>query len=232
MASRTRGSGKPWRLASPPCDCGSMLSPFWTAPTRCDGYARVLSQSHHCAARGRLGGQDRHERWRWRRHGHSALDQRVRVHFSLVSVHGRALIMGYRLDTIGIAGFSHDFGSLSEHVSPVLKAFNDMHASEQSIGDAFILLFWTFFSRACLSTPRQRAMDALSNACSTLARELCDRVNADGPEEISVLGLLGELVCQPGSVIILTTRVQSRLSRESRTVFSRKSSLLRSGRRS
>jgi hypothetical protein len=142
------------------------------------------------------------------------------------------LIMGLRLDTIGIAGFSHDFGALSDHVSPVLKAFNDMHASEQSIGDAFIMLFWTFFSRACLSTPRQRAMDALSNACSTLARELCDRVNADGPEEISVLGLLGELVCQPGSVVILTTRVQSRLSRESRTVFSRKSSLLRSGRRS
>jgi hypothetical protein len=100
----------------------------------------------------------------------------------------------FSLDTVGLAGFSHDFGALAGEVSPVWKAFDDMSNYKMGIGDAIVLILWpvTTFIRH-LPTPRQKAINDLREACTVLAKALLDNTDVEEKHERSIMGLLGVL---------------------------------------
>ncbi|KAF8890488.1 cytochrome P450 [Infundibulicybe gibba] len=54
-------------------------------------------------------------------------------------------IIAFRVDSIGLAGFSHDFGALDGKRSPVVAAFDSFNYSKMSIGTACLLIIGPFF---------------------------------------------------------------------------------------
>jgi hypothetical protein len=97
----------------------------------------------------------------------------------------------FSLDTIGLAGFSHDFGALDGKTSEVASAFTDFQGAAPGLGDAFVFLFQIFFPRvAGFPTPRQRAIKKLGVACEQLAKDIIAKANVEEKGERSVMGLM------------------------------------------
>ncbi|KAJ8517386.1 hypothetical protein ONZ45_g5419 [Pleurotus djamor] len=98
------------------------------------------------------------------------------------------------LDSIGIAGFSHNFGSLEGKNSEVAIAFNSLGGGDPNVFSAFIFLLSPYFPfLATLPTKRNRYMRQLRQSLSTISDELLERTRkeaAGGVEEKSIIGLL------------------------------------------
>ncbi|KAF8838204.1 cytochrome P450 [Paxillus ammoniavirescens] len=102
------------------------------------------------------------------------------------------------LDTVGIAGFSHDFGSLDGKTTPVTDVFNSFGASQESALAAFLfLLSWTFpvltkppTSRTKLVQKLNQEMGEISNVLLTRTREEREARVMGDKEEKSIIGLL------------------------------------------
>ncbi|KIM68469.1 hypothetical protein SCLCIDRAFT_1209280 [Scleroderma citrinum Foug A] len=107
------------------------------------------------------------------------------------------------LDTIGLAAFSHDFGSLDGKPASVTKIFDSSGSfSERSkiIDDAdLILLMQVFPLLSYLPTPRNRLMQEMQEIMEDISNTMLERTKnekqkgaLDGKEEKPIIGVLIE----------------------------------------
>ncbi|KAJ7650922.1 cytochrome P450 [Roridomyces roridus] len=90
------------------------------------------------------------------------------------------------LDTIGLAGFSHDFGTLTGNISNIASIF-DAFGSQQSAWDIAILLLSLIVPAVDnLPTTRQTLFNQLTKEMQNLGREFMNNANTDK----SIMGLL------------------------------------------
>ncbi|KAJ6473158.1 cytochrome P450 [Mycena sanguinolenta] len=102
------------------------------------------------------------------------------------------------LDSIGIAGFSHDFRTLDGEYSAVAAAFDSFNFEEQSIISSLVFLLGTQFPfLAHLPTERNRIMGNLRRIMSGIADGLLEKTRrekkthvTDETADRSVIGLL------------------------------------------
>ncbi|TBU29145.1 cytochrome P450 [Dichomitus squalens] len=102
------------------------------------------------------------------------------------------------LDSIGIAGFSHDFGSLEGRPSAVAEVFDAMGHIKPSVVTAAALLFGNFLPFLWrLPTDTRRLQLKLNKAMEDIAIPLLENtrremkgLGAKGKEERSIIGLL------------------------------------------
>jgi hypothetical protein len=109
----------------------------------------------------------------------------------------------FSLDTMGLAGFSHDFGSLSGRKSDVSIAFDAIFAAQPGVADAVVFFLQIVFPLASnLHTRRQRAVDTLHEACGKLAKQVIEKARVEEKGERSIMGLMG-MSCHVAAVIRL-----------------------------
>ncbi|KAG2144211.1 cytochrome P450 [Suillus clintonianus] len=103
------------------------------------------------------------------------------------------------LDTIGIAGFSHDFGSLDGKRASVTEAFDTFGNNSQAsaLNQAFILLASVFLIITKIPTKRTMPFKKLSTTMEEISNELLVRSRrekdanmSERDEEKSIIGLL------------------------------------------
>ncbi|KAI9059020.1 cytochrome P450 [Trametes sanguinea] len=102
------------------------------------------------------------------------------------------------LDSIGIAGFSHDFGSLEGKYSSVADVFDKMGFIKPNIISAFTIIFGNFFPILWkIPTPMRRLQQQLNKAMEEIATVLLENTRREmkglgekGHEEKSIIGLL------------------------------------------
>ena len=106
-----------------------------------------------------------------------------------------------RLDSIGIGGFSHDFGSLNGNVSPVMTAFESFGSIKPSLSAMLSFLLGMVFPKLSIRMPnnRRKAIKSLVASTRGVAIELLDKatkekadVNANEIDK-SILGALREI---------------------------------------
>lgn len=98
------------------------------------------------------------------------------------------------LDVIGLAAFSHDFGSLRGETSQVMECLQALSRSPPSpVAMIVMLLSQAFPSLLRLPLPRNHLIAKLSDSTTLLARELLKKARDQGEEEKSALGVLGNL---------------------------------------
>jgi hypothetical protein len=99
-----------------------------------------------------------------------------------------------RLDSIGLAGFSHDFGTLKGQTSDVSELLESTsHSPISLIETAIMLLSPTLPFLAALPTMRAQMRREYKNACGKLARGLLlQTMQSEGSaaDQKSILGLL------------------------------------------
>ena len=102
-----------------------------------------------------------------------------------------------RMDTIGLAGFSHDFGALEGKHTSVSEAFDTIGARSIARNKGFLLLTQTFPFLLRLPTPRWKliqklnvAMEEISNVLLTRTQKELEMGVVKGKEERSIIGLL------------------------------------------
>jgi len=104
-----------------------------------------------------------------------------------------------RLDTIGLAGFSHNFGALEGKHATVTEVFDIFGASPRSSASnkGLMLLAQTFPFLIRLPTPRTNLLQKLNIAMEEISNELIARTQREmemgvigGKEERSIIGLL------------------------------------------
>ena len=124
-----------------------------------------------------------------------------------------------RLDTIGLAGFSHDFGALEGKHAPVTEIFDSFTSSSGSsalsIGLGLLAQVFPFLIR--IPTPRSKligklntAMEEISNTLLARTKQELDMGVVDGKEEKSVIGLLSTSSFSETRFMSLTYSKQSR----------------------
>ncbi|KAL4064491.1 cytochrome P450 [Scleroderma yunnanense] len=102
------------------------------------------------------------------------------------------------LDTIGLAGFSHDFGSLDGKPASVTKIFDAFSSSNRSaIHVGLFLLTQVFPVLSYVPTPRKRLMEEMQDIIENISKTLLERTRTekeqgvlDGKKEKSVIGVL------------------------------------------
>jgi hypothetical protein len=95
------------------------------------------------------------------------------------------------LDTIGLAGFGHDFRVLADEDSSVFNALKDMELAKKSSTDfAMFILHMRFGSVNPILTDRQKCMRRFRNVCGTLAKSLLEKMRQDKNER-SIIARLG-----------------------------------------
>ncbi|KAK7014458.1 hypothetical protein VNI00_019352 [Paramarasmius palmivorus] len=99
------------------------------------------------------------------------------------------------LDSIGIAGFSHDFGSLDGKPSAIVDAFESIGSSKPSpVGTVIFLLSFVFPFLNSLPTERSRMLMSLKRSMREIADVLLERSRQareeGGAEDKSIIGLL------------------------------------------
>ena len=102
------------------------------------------------------------------------------------------------LDSIGIAGFSHDFGSLEGKHSAVAEVFDAMGRLKPSPVTAIIILFSSIFpflrhlptETRKLQTKLNRAMEEIAVPLLENTRREMRGLGEKGNEEKSIIGLL------------------------------------------
>ncbi|KAG2101118.1 cytochrome P450 [Suillus discolor] len=102
------------------------------------------------------------------------------------------------LDTVGIAGFSHDFGSLDGKRVSVAEAFDTLGSNQPSAVDTAVFLLASVFP-VILKIPNKRqnlfkklgiTMEKISNELLIRSRREKDANMSQGGEENSLIGLL------------------------------------------
>ena len=105
----------------------------------------------------------------------------------------------FRLDTIGLAGFSHNFGALEGKHTSVTEIFDTFGASPRSsaVNKGLILLALVFPFLTRIPTRRVNllkkltvAMDEISNVLLARTRKELEVGVIGGKEERSIIGLL------------------------------------------
>ena len=104
------------------------------------------------------------------------------------------------LDSIGIAGFSHDFGSLEGRPSAVAEVFDAMGRLKPSPITAMAILFGNVLPFLWhLPTPMRRLQTKLNRSMEEIAVPLLENTRREmrglgekGKEEKSIIGLLSE----------------------------------------
>ncbi|KAH7913961.1 cytochrome P450 [Hygrophoropsis aurantiaca] len=102
------------------------------------------------------------------------------------------------LDTIGIAGFSHDFGSLDGKVTSVTEVFDSFGTAKPSpLNSLFFLLAPVFPWLIKLPTSRAKLVKKLNTTMGEISEELLSRTRkekeadaSDAKAENSIIGLL------------------------------------------
>jgi hypothetical protein len=105
-----------------------------------------------------------------------------------------------RLDSIGIGGFSHDFGSLDGKHSSVAAIFDTFSQTKQSfISQLIFLIAIVFPMLAGVPTSRNLLIRKLHSTMGEIADELLERTRAEKQAKVeenqgdkSVIGLLSE----------------------------------------
>ena len=103
-----------------------------------------------------------------------------------------------RLDTVGLAGFSHNFGSLEGKHASVTEVFDTFGASRSmAFNKCLLLLAQTFPFLMRLPTPRRKLIQKLCAAIEEISNVLLARTQKEleigavgGKEEKSIIGLL------------------------------------------
>uniref|UniRef100_A0A0W0G6N4 Cytochrome p450 n=1 Tax=Moniliophthora roreri TaxID=221103 RepID=A0A0W0G6N4_MONRR len=95
------------------------------------------------------------------------------------------------IDSVGIAGFSHDFGSLDGKTSAVVTAFESLGSSKRStIGTIKFLLSSVFPILNYIPTERSRMFTELRRSLIEIAGVLLERTRQAGVDDKSIIGLL------------------------------------------
>jgi len=106
-----------------------------------------------------------------------------------------------RLDSIGIGGFSHDFGSLTGKSSPIIAAFDSFGTVKPSFSIMLSFLVGVIFPQlsSWMPTSRKDSLKKLGNNTRGIAAELLYKaakekadVDVGGQVDKSILGALGE----------------------------------------
>ena len=105
-----------------------------------------------------------------------------------------------RLDSIGIGGFSHDFGTLSGKSSPVAAAIDSMASIKPSFIITLSFLLGTIFPGLSMRIPNKhmRALGSVGRETREIASELLDKATKEkaevgaGEVDKSIFGALGE----------------------------------------
>jgi hypothetical protein len=106
-----------------------------------------------------------------------------------------AHLPSHRLDSIGRAGFSYDFGSLAGKSSEIATAFDALASATLGIADGLIFALQpTFAWVSKFPTQRQRGIYRLKAAAKEIAKEVMRRTKEGKEDERSVLGLLSTLI--------------------------------------
>ena len=104
-----------------------------------------------------------------------------------------------RLDTIGLAGFSHNFGALQGKHAHITEVFDTFGASPRAtaLNTGLLLLAQAFPFLADIPTPRTRLIQKLNVAMEEISNVLLSRTQKElemgvvgGKEERSIIGLL------------------------------------------
>ena len=96
-----------------------------------------------------------------------------------------------RLDSIGIAGFSHDFGALDGKVSPVVTAFESLGSARPStVAKIKFLLSSVIPVLSYIPTERSRMFEELQRSMREIADVLLERSRKAVSDEKSIIGLL------------------------------------------
>jgi hypothetical protein len=119
----------------------------------------------------------------------------VQKHLPLLSPYQRKI----RLDSIGIAGFSHDFGTLRGKHSSVAALFDSFAKTEPNFLDAILFMLSTVIPvLQKIPTARNMILKKLHVKMSEIADELLERmrkekegqIGEENAEEKSIIGLL------------------------------------------
>jgi hypothetical protein len=97
------------------------------------------------------------------------------------------------LDTVGLAGFGHDFGTILGRPSAVGSSFEAVSSAQFGVLDAVILLLQPvlpFLTR--IPTNRHKAVNKMALACSDIAKKLIARTTMEEKDERSIMGLLSK----------------------------------------
>ncbi|KAJ7824650.1 cytochrome P450 [Mycena leptocephala] len=100
---------------------------------------------------------------------------------------GTIIEVQHCLDTIGLAGFSHDFGALSGKASNVATVFDSI--GSLSFMDVLLSMLSSILPVPMLPTARQRMLDQLTKTMTGLADKFV-ATTGDVTKETSVIGLL------------------------------------------
>ncbi|KIJ12884.1 hypothetical protein PAXINDRAFT_14245 [Paxillus involutus ATCC 200175] len=102
------------------------------------------------------------------------------------------------LDTIGIAGFSHDFASLDGKKSAVTIVFEEIAKAQPCSAIAYIAILAHLFPALLrIPNPQMRVTQMLNNSMGMISKELLERTKKDnkndasgGQKDKSIMGLL------------------------------------------
>lgn len=93
---------------------------------------------------------------------------------------------------MGIAGFSHDFGSLHGHTSTISAIFEELGNFKPShIAKALMLVAQSFPSLLKLPLPRHKLINRLSDNMDLISDNLVEKARTNGDNEKSAIGVLG-----------------------------------------
>ena len=102
-----------------------------------------------------------------------------------------------RLDTIGIAGFSHDFGTLQGNNSAIAEVFESFGILKQTFFQIVLFILSAVFPILILTpSPRRNLVQKFSSNAEDISRQLLEttRKEKDGADEDqrdhSLIGLL------------------------------------------
>ncbi|KAG0700467.1 cytochrome P450 [Suillus ampliporus] len=132
------------------------------------------------------------------------------------------------LDTIGIAGFSHDFGSLDGKHASVTEMFDTVENSAQSsvVKEAFILLAQAFPIIAKIPTKRTKLNKKLGVTMGEISNDLLNRSRREKnanvketEEEKSIIGLLIKAEGQDAEFHLSEEEIVAQVETITRTSF-------------
>ena len=104
-----------------------------------------------------------------------------------------------RLDTIGLAGFSHNFGALEGKHANITEVLDKYGASPRStvlnkglllLGEVFPFLAWVPTRRTRLRVKLNEAIQEISNVLLARTQKELEMGAIEGKEENSIIGLL------------------------------------------
>jgi hypothetical protein len=103
------------------------------------------------------------------------------------------------LDSLGNAGFSHDFGAIRGKPSAVTAAFHSVDELKPSLSIMLVFLLGPLFPNLCAKIPNERweKLAELAASLKIIAADLLNKANKetdDDDADRSILGVMGMLL--------------------------------------